>query len=132
MFTKAERLRAIELYFKCGRKLAPVARELGYPSKRNLRRWIRLWEASDKASLPSSGNKGTCAIHFFVGHIQRFLSAARFHIFLPSRRCSSLSQRPGLTRVQFVHGNGGEMVFLILLTPQEQLNGSNIMLTGDQ
>lgn len=50
MFTEAERLRAIELYFKYGRKLAPVVRELGYPSKRNLRRWIRLWEASDGAT----------------------------------------------------------------------------------
>lgn len=28
MFTEAERLRAIELYFKYGRKLAPVVREL--------------------------------------------------------------------------------------------------------
>lgn len=35
---------------KYGRKLAPVVRELGYPSKRNLRRWIRLWEASDGAT----------------------------------------------------------------------------------
>lgn len=26
-----------------------MVRELGYPSKRNLRRWIRLWEASDGA-----------------------------------------------------------------------------------
>ncbi len=50
MFTEAERLRAIELYFKYGRKLAPVVRELGYPSKRNLRRWIRLWEASNGAT----------------------------------------------------------------------------------
>lgn len=38
MFTEAERLPAIELYFKYGRKLAPVVRELGYPSKRNLQR----------------------------------------------------------------------------------------------
>ncbi|HAE2415462.1 TPA_asm: transposase, partial [Salmonella enterica subsp. enterica serovar Newport] len=50
MFTETERLRAIELYFKYGRKLASVVRELGYPSKRNLRRWIRLWEASDGAT----------------------------------------------------------------------------------
>lgn len=50
MFTEAERLRAIELYFKYGRKLAPVVRELGYPSKRNLRRWIRLWEVGDGAT----------------------------------------------------------------------------------
>lgn len=47
MFTEAEKIRAIELYFKYGKKLAPVVRELGYPSKRNLRRWIRLWEVND-------------------------------------------------------------------------------------
>ena len=41
MFTEEEKIRAIELYFKYGKKLAPVVRELGYPSKRNLRRWIR-------------------------------------------------------------------------------------------
>ena len=45
MFTGEEKIRAIELYFKYGKKLAPVVRELGYPSKRNLRRWIRSWEA---------------------------------------------------------------------------------------
>lgn len=50
MFTEAKRIRAIELYFKYGRKHAPVVRELGYPSKRNLRRWIRLWEASGGAT----------------------------------------------------------------------------------
>lgn len=43
MFTEEEKIRAIELYFKYGKKLAPVVRELGYPSKRNLRRWIRLF-----------------------------------------------------------------------------------------
>ncbi|MGM3192951.1 IS3 family transposase [Dickeya dadantii subsp. dieffenbachiae] len=46
MFTEAEKIRAIELYYKYGKKLAPVVCELGYPSKRNLRRWIRLWEAN--------------------------------------------------------------------------------------
>ena len=45
MFTKEQKIRAIELYFKYGKKLAPVIRELGYPSKRNLRRWSRSWEA---------------------------------------------------------------------------------------
>lgn len=56
MFTDADRLRAIELYFKYGKKLAPVVRELGYPSKRNLRRWICLWEASDGATEPYAVN----------------------------------------------------------------------------
>lgn len=45
MFTEEQKIRAIELYFKYGKKLAPVVRELGYPSKRNLRRWSRSWEA---------------------------------------------------------------------------------------
>ncbi len=45
MFTEEEKIRAIELYFKYGKKLAPAVRELGYPSKRNLQRWIRSWEA---------------------------------------------------------------------------------------
>ncbi|EBI4024279.1 IS3 family transposase [Salmonella enterica] len=49
MFTEEEKIRAIELYFKYGKKLAPVVRELGYPSKRNLRRWIRSWEAGGGA-----------------------------------------------------------------------------------
>ena len=49
MFTEEEKIRAIELYFKYGKKLAPVVRELGYPSKRNLRCWIRSWEAGGGA-----------------------------------------------------------------------------------
>ncbi len=46
IFTEAERIRAIKRYLKYGRKLAPVVRELGHPSKRNLRRWVGLWEGS--------------------------------------------------------------------------------------
>lgn len=41
MFTEADRIRAIELYFKYGRKITAVIRELGYPTERNLRRWVR-------------------------------------------------------------------------------------------
>ncbi|EBH6783861.1 transposase, partial [Salmonella enterica] len=54
MYSKAERLRAIELYFKFGRKITSVIRELGYPTERNLRRWVQAWEASggNISSLP--------------------------------------------------------------------------------
>lgn len=38
MFTEEEKIRAIEFYFKYGKTLAPIVRELGYPLKRNLRR----------------------------------------------------------------------------------------------
>lgn len=40
---------------------------------------------------------------------------------------------PAPTRIKlFISGNGGETAFLILLTPQEQLTGCNIILTGNQ
>ncbi|CAD5751010.1 hypothetical protein ESCOMA231M_19840 [Escherichia coli] len=45
MFTGEQKIRPIELYFQYGKMQAPVVRELGYPAKRNLRRWIRSWEA---------------------------------------------------------------------------------------
>ncbi|MGF2866756.1 hypothetical protein [Salmonella enterica] len=60
MFTEEEKIRTIELYFKYGKKLVPVVREPGYPSKRNLRRWSRSWVSGEEAmpvtvtaSLPS-------------------------------------------------------------------------------
>ncbi len=49
MFTEEQKIRAIELYFKYGKKRASVVRELGYFSKRNLRCWIRSWEAGGGA-----------------------------------------------------------------------------------
>ncbi len=49
MFTEEQKIRAIELYFKYAKKLAPVVREQSYPSKRNLRRWGRSWEAGGGA-----------------------------------------------------------------------------------
>jgi transposase InsO family protein/transposase-like protein len=44
MYSEADRLRAIELYFRYGKKIVAVVRELGYPTERNLRRWVREWE----------------------------------------------------------------------------------------
>ncbi|PNM27299.1 hypothetical protein A6J66_001180 [Yersinia enterocolitica] len=46
MYSFEDRLRAIELYFKYGRKAAVVIRELGYPTVRHLRRWIRAWQTA--------------------------------------------------------------------------------------
>lgn len=47
MFTEVKKIRVIERYFQYGKKLAFVVRELSYPSKRNLRRWLRSWEEND-------------------------------------------------------------------------------------
>ncbi|HCM4479886.1 TPA: IS3 family transposase [Salmonella enterica subsp. enterica serovar Java] len=73
MYSKAERLRAIELYFKFGRKITSVIRELGYPTERNLRRWVQAWEASggNISSLPrkerySDSQKQAAVDHYFT------------------------------------------------------------------
>jgi len=47
MYSEADRLHAIELYFKYGKKIVAVFRELGYPTERHLRRWIEAWNAGD-------------------------------------------------------------------------------------
>ena len=65
MFTEEEKIRAIELYFKYGKKLAPVVRELGYPSKRNLRRWIRSWEAGGGVKGVSLDIENYCTLRLF-------------------------------------------------------------------
>lgn len=70
MFTEADRIRAIELYFKYGRKITAVIRELGYPTERNLRRWVRAWEASggDISCLPRKERYSDAQKHAAVDH----------------------------------------------------------------
>lgn len=43
MYSYEDRIRAVELYIRYGRKAAAVVRELGYPSCKNLIRWVREW-----------------------------------------------------------------------------------------
>ncbi len=70
MFTEADRIRAIELYFKYGRKITAVIREVGYPTERNLRRWVRAWEASggDISCLPRKERYSDAQKHAAVDH----------------------------------------------------------------
>lgn len=54
MYSYEDRMRAVQLYIRYGKRAAPVIRELGYPSRKNLSRWYRAYiEAGD---LP----KGYC------------------------------------------------------------------------
>lgn len=85
MFTEEEKIRTIELYFKYGKKLALVVRELGYPSKRNLRHWIRSWEAGDgaKESIRHkhrySDEQKQVAVEHYLNHV----NATMFDRYLP-------------------------------------------------
>lgn len=44
------RIRAVELYYQYGKKTSTVVRELGYPSTKQLSRWVRIYE--EKGDLP--------------------------------------------------------------------------------
>lgn len=46
MYTLEERMKAISLYFKWGRNSAAVRRELGYPSKKALKLWVKEYEST--------------------------------------------------------------------------------------
>ncbi|KAI3591283.1 Mobile element protein, partial [Cupriavidus sp. U2] len=46
MYSYEDRIRAVRLYFKYGGKTATVVRELGYPSGKNLKRWVDIYEAA--------------------------------------------------------------------------------------
>lgn len=50
MHSYEERIRAVELYYRYGRKASVVVRELGYPSIKQLGRWVRIYE--EKGDLP--------------------------------------------------------------------------------
>ena len=46
VYTLEERMKAVELYLKWGRNSAAVRRELGYPSKKALRLWVKEYEST--------------------------------------------------------------------------------------
>ena len=44
MYTVEEKTRAVELYVKYGKRAAATIRELGYPSRAQLKAWHKEWE----------------------------------------------------------------------------------------
>lgn len=44
MYSYADRLRAVQLYIKLGKRMAPTLRQLGYPTKNALKAWYREYE----------------------------------------------------------------------------------------
>ena len=46
MHSYEDRIRAVELYFRYGKNAAVVVRELGYPSIKQLGRWVSVYEAT--------------------------------------------------------------------------------------
>jgi putative transposase len=44
MYSYEDRIRAVELYIKLGRRLRSTIRQLGYPTKNALKGWFREYE----------------------------------------------------------------------------------------
>ncbi len=47
MHSYEDRIWAVELYYRYGKKTSAVVRELGYPSTKQLSRWVRIYEQKD-------------------------------------------------------------------------------------
>ena len=50
MHSYEDRIRAVELYYRYGKKASVVVMELGYPSTKQLGRWVRIYE--EKGDFP--------------------------------------------------------------------------------
>jgi len=46
MYSYEERLRAVKLYLKYGRRMKATIRELGYPTKNSLKAWCEEFEGT--------------------------------------------------------------------------------------
>ena len=46
MYSYEDRIRAVKLYIKLGKRMGPTIRQLGYPTKNSLKSWHREYEQS--------------------------------------------------------------------------------------
>ena len=52
MYSYEDRLRAVRLYLKLGRRMSATLRQLGYPTKNSLKAWLAEFERNPKPGLP--------------------------------------------------------------------------------
>ena len=46
MYSYEDRIRAVKLYIRLGKRLSMTVRQLGYPTTKALERWYRMYEQS--------------------------------------------------------------------------------------
>lgn len=85
MYSDEDRIKAVQLYIDCGKRAATVVRTLGYPSKKNLKRWYLLYVESGiltvrrkRKSKYSMAQKHDAVDHYFkngqcLAHTRRTL-----------------------------------------------------------
>ena len=85
MYTVEEKTRAVELYVKYGKRAAATIRELGYPSRAQLKAWYKEWEE----------NGGNLPEHSMERYGAAQKRAAVEH-YLSHGRCNAFTRRePG-------------------------------------
>jgi transposase InsO family protein/transposase-like protein len=91
MYSYEDRIRAVDLYVKLGKRVRTTIRQLGYPTKNALKRWHREFERSQ--DLPAgrvcswqkySDEKKQVAIEHFLNH-DRSIAATRKALGYPCR-----------------------------------------------
>ena len=92
MYSYEERLRAVELYIKLGKRPKAVIRQLGYPTKNSLRAWHEVFQKSGDlhaSSVPRkpkySDEQKIVAIEHYIKH-GRCFSFTRKVLGYPSRK----------------------------------------------
>ncbi len=94
MYSKADKKRAIELYYQYHHSWSAVVRELGYPSLGALKRWVKDYEQDAKATLDDtprkrkskySGAQRQAAVDHFFEHGQ-FITKTVKTLGYPSRQ----------------------------------------------
>ena len=59
MYSREDRIRAVELWLKYDKSTAAVIRELGYPSNKMLKRWYKLYLLEKETGVIHIRRKGT-------------------------------------------------------------------------
>ena len=84
MYSYEDRIRAVELYIKLGRRVRPTIRQLGYPTKNSLKGWYN--EYQQKLDLPAG----------YAGRRPKFSKeqkAAAIEHYLAHDRCIAATMR---------------------------------------
>ncbi|EQT15601.1 hypothetical protein G830_04882 [Escherichia coli HVH 176 (4-3428664)] len=71
MYSYEDRLRAVRLYLKLGRRMSATLRQLGYPTKNSLKAWLAEFERNQDLRrgyqrIKRQGNDSNLLIVFYV------------------------------------------------------------------
>ena len=75
MYSYEDRIRAVKLYIKLGKRTGPTIRQLGYPTKNSLKSWHREYEHSrdlqvgyGRSRQKYSDEQKQAAVEHYLGH----------------------------------------------------------------